>query len=94
MSTSSDVEAYARAQEISDMYQMLEEGDYHKTKQKFAYLSIVISSIQLLVLALQLSLCGVAPLDVNPFVGSYPDALSEWGGKKSSTAEKWRMVAP
>lgn len=97
MSTSSDVEAYARAQEISDMYQMLEEGDYHKTKQKFAYLSIVISSIQLLVLALQLSLCGVAPLDVNPFVGSYPDALSEWGGKNPAllkNGEWWRLVTP
>ncbi|KAI2502746.1 Rhomboid-like protein [Fragilaria crotonensis] len=99
MSMSSDIEAYARAraQQISDLYQMLEEGDYHRTKQSFAYLSIVLSALQLLILALQLSLCGVAPLDVNPFVGSYPDTLSEWGGKNPTllkNGEWWRVITP
>jgi rhomboid protease GluP len=95
MSMSSDGEAGNRAKKISDLYQMLEDGDYHKTKQTFAYLSIIISSVQLLVMALQLSLCGVAPLDVNPFVGSYPDALSEWGGKNPTLLKQgqwWRVI--
>lgn len=86
-----------QAQDINDLYQILEEQDYYKTKQKFAYLSIVISAFQLLVLALQLSLCGVAPLDVNPFVGTYPDALSQWGGKNpylTKEGEWWRLVTP
>jgi rhomboid protease GluP len=97
MSMSSDGEAGHRAQQISDLYQMLEDGDYHKTKQTFAYLSIIISSVQLLIMALQLSLCGVAPLDVNPFVGSYPDALSEWGGKNPTLLKQgqwWRVITP
>ena len=99
MSMSSDIDAHARAraQQISDLYQMLDEGDLHMTKQKFAYLSIVLAAVQLLVLALQLSLCGVAPLDVNPFVGSYPDTLSEWGGKNPTlmkNGEWWRLVTP
>jgi len=86
-----------RAQDINDLYQILEEADYYKTKQKFAYLSIVIAATQLLILALQLSLCGVAPLDVNPFVGTYPDALSQWGGKNPylmQQGEWWRLVTP
>ena len=69
----------------------------HRTKQKLAYLSILLAAVQLLILALQLSLCGVAPLDVNPFVGSYPDTLSEWGGKNPTllkNGEWWRIITP
>lgn len=100
-SLSSEIESPPRrqreAQDIQDLYQILEAGDYYKTKQQFAYLAIAISAVQLLVLALQLSLCGVAPLDVNPFVGTYPDALSEWGGKNPyllQNGEWWRLVTP
>ena len=97
MSTDGENYARARAQEISELYQMIEDDGLHKTRQKFAYLSIVTSAIQVLVLALMLSLCGVAPLDVNPFIGSYPDTLSEWGGKNPTllkNGEWWRIVSP
>lgn len=95
-STEGDPEAQ-RKTNINDLYQMLEEADYYHTKQKFAYLAIGISATQLLILALQLSLCGVAPFDVNPMVGTYPDALSQWGGKNAylmQHGEWWRLVTP
>mmetsp|Transcript_16587 Transcript_16587/g.38096 ORF Transcript_16587/g.38096 Transcript_16587/m.38096 type:complete len:396 (+) Transcript_16587:164-1351(+) len=80
---------------LEDLYQMLED-DYYPVKQKFAYLSILITSIQILVLMLQLSLCGVAPLDVNPFVGPYPDGF--WGIKNAylikDRLQLWRLVTP
>jgi membrane associated rhomboid family serine protease len=95
--SSSFAEMEPHRRDINDLYQFLEEADYYKTKQKFAYLSMTISAFQLLILASQLSLCGVAPLDVNPFVGPYPDVLSQWGGKNPylmQNGEWWRLVTP
>lgn len=74
------------------------DSDYYYVKQKYGFLSIGLSVIQLLVLMLMLALCGVAPLDVNPMVGPYPDALSSWGGKNVyrmlEGKEVWRLVTP
>jgi membrane associated rhomboid family serine protease len=95
LSMMSEIEPRHKA--VSDLYQLLEESDYYPTKQKFAYLSIIVSSVQLLILAIQLSLCGVAPLDVNPLIGAYPDAISDWGGKNPyllKNGQWWRLVTP
>ena len=85
-------------QSVEDLYQLLEESDYYAVKQKFAYLSIGITAVQILVLMLQLSLCGVAPWDVNRFVGPYPDAVSDWGGKNAYLMKEkyqyWRLITP
>jgi rhomboid protease GluP len=77
---------------------LLADDDFLQVKQRFGYCSIGISAIQLLVLMLQLTLCGVAPLDVNRMVGPYPDTFSEWGGKNAylllKGQEYWRFVTP
>lgn len=74
------------------------EDEYLKTKQDLAYCTIVLSSIQLLILIMQLSMCGVAPLDINMMIGPYPDAFSQWGGKNPYKMlianEWWRMITP
>ena len=74
------------------------DEDYLKTKQETAYMSIGLTAIQLLVLCLQLAMCGIANLDINPFVGPYPDAFSEWGGKNAYLMiekDQWfRLVSP
>ncbi|KAL7577531.1 hypothetical protein ACA910_015066 [Epithemia clementina (nom. ined.)] len=74
------------------------DEDYLKTKQETAYMSIGLTAIQLLVLCLQLAMCGIASLDINPFVGPYPDAFSEWGGKNAYLmieGKQWfRLVSP
>jgi len=72
--------------------------EYIRGNQKVGVLSIIISAVQLLILTLQLSMCGVAPLDVNPMVGPYPDAISEWGGKNAylivEDFQLWRFITP
>ena len=74
------------------------EDDYLRTKQSTAVLSITLTCVQLLILCLQLAMCGIASLDINPFVGPFPDAFSEWGGKNPYRMvvqnEWWRLVTP
>ena len=74
------------------------DGDYLITKQAVAFLSIALTAAQLLVLMMQLTVCGLAPFDVNGFIGPYPDAFSEWGGKNAylmkEENEWWRLVSP
>lgn len=73
------------------------DSDYYYVRQKYGYLSIGVSTAQLATLAVMMALCGVAPLDVNPMVGPYPDAISEWGGKNTylilEDFEIWRYVS-
>ena len=75
-----------------------DEEDYLKTKQEIALLSIGLTSIQLLMICLQFTMCGIAPFDVNPAVGPYPDAFSDWGGKNGylmlHNNEYWRLISP
>lgn len=60
-----------------------QESDFIVVKQRIAYLCIAVSALQLTILLSQLILCGVASVDVNPMIGPFPDAFSEWGGKNS-----------
>uniref|UniRef100_A0A7S4QRS8 rhomboid protease n=1 Tax=Ditylum brightwellii TaxID=49249 RepID=A0A7S4QRS8_9STRA len=75
-----------------------EDSDYYYVKQKFGYLSIGLSTTQLFILAVQMLLCGVAPFDVNPMVGPYPDVISEWGGRNTylivDGLQIWRLITP
>jgi len=83
--------------ESKDVYS-LAENDYLKTKQQVAYMSIAVTAAQLLILTIQLALCGFAPIEVNPMVGPFPDAFSEWGGKNAylllREKEWWRLITP
>lgn len=69
-----------------------------KPRQELAYCTIALTSTQLLVLMLQITMCGFAPIDVNPMLGPFPDAISQWGGKNPYLMlhdnEWWRMISP
>lgn len=75
-----------------------DETDVYYVKQRRGYFSIGFSMIQTLVLGVMMWQCGVAPLDVNPMIGPYPDALSYWGAKNSvliiDDGETWRLLTP
>lgn len=84
---------------VNELYQMIDEEDDkgYRLVQRFSYLSIIILSFQTLILFLQLSLCGLAPLDVNPLIGVFPDTISDWGGKNPfliKQGEWWRLITP
>jgi len=42
--------------------------------------------------------CGIAPFNINPMIGPYPDALNYWGAKNAvliiDDGEFWRLVTP
>ena len=67
-------------------------------KQKIAILCIAVSALQLALLLIQLILCGVASVDVNPMIGPFPDAFSEWGGKNAylmiEGKQYFRIITP
>lgn len=67
-------------------------------KQGVAYCTVGLTSIQLLILMLQLAMCGIAPLDMNPMIGPFPDAFSLWGGKNPykmlQEDQWWRILSP
>jgi len=67
-------------------------------RQRYGYFSIFFGAIQCVILALMMWQCGVAPMNINPMFGPYPDALSEWGGKNSilivEDGEWWRLITP
>eukprot|EP00980_Cylindrotheca_fusiformis_P009684 scaffold2141_cov120-Cylindrotheca_fusiformis.AAC.19 len=75
-----------------------EEEEVYLVKQKHGYFSIAFSAGQLLVLIAMMSGCGVAPMNINPMIGPYPDALSYWGGKNAvniiDDGEWWRLITP
>lgn len=52
-------------------------------KQQVAWGCIGLSAVQFAILTTQVLLCGFAALSINPTVGPYPDAFSEWGGKNT-----------
>lgn len=76
----------------------LSEDGVFLVKQRVAYLCIVLTSIQLGILIIQLTLCGVASLHINPMIGPYPDAFSEWGGKNAyllvRNHQYFRLITP
>uniref|UniRef100_A0A6T6G4P5 rhomboid protease n=1 Tax=Craspedostauros australis TaxID=1486917 RepID=A0A6T6G4P5_9STRA len=75
-----------------------EEEDIYIVKQKYGYFSILFSVGQVAVLIIMMAQCGVAPININPMFGPYPDALSEWGGKNAFNIleehEWWRLITP
>lgn len=81
----------------SEVFDELEEEVYI-VKQSYGYLAILFSLAQTVILIIMMARCGVAPINVNPMVGPYPDALSEWGGKNAvnilDDGEFWRLLTP
>jgi membrane associated rhomboid family serine protease len=71
---------------------------FFKSNQTPAFCTIAITSVQLLLLMLQLTMCGVASLDINPTIGPFPDAYSQWGGKNPylllNENQWWRLLTP
>ena len=67
-------------------------------RQQYGYCSIAFSIAQTLILIIMMVQCGVAPLNINPMIGPYPDALSEWGGKNAvlilEDGESYRLLTP
>lgn len=67
-------------------------------RQRVAWFGITISAIQLAILLIQIFVCGLASIDVNPMVGPFPDAFSEWGGKNAylmiDQKQYYRIITP
>ncbi|KAL7573189.1 hypothetical protein ACA910_018848 [Epithemia clementina (nom. ined.)] len=76
----------------------VEEEEVYIVQQETAYLSYGFSLVQTIIMALLMWQCGMAPISINPMLGPYPDALSEWGGKNSTLivedGEWWRLLTP
>ena len=72
--------------------------EVYVVRQRYGYFSIFFGVIQIIVLGLMMWQCGIAPMNINPMFGPYPDALSEWGGKNSilivEDGEWWRLFTP
>ena len=64
------------AQHNGQDYQEEEEEEVYIVRQEYGYLSIFFSTVQGIILALMMWQCGIAPMEINPMVGPYPDALS------------------
>lgn len=85
---------------VDDSFNPLRDPDdeYYPKRQSIAILSILLVASQICILVIQLILCGMAPFDVNGFIGPYPSTFSEWGGKNSYLLiredEWWRLVTP
>ncbi|KAL7451069.1 hypothetical protein ACHAWC_002911 [Mediolabrus comicus] len=67
-------------------------------KQRYAPLSTFFVICQVIILPLMMWQCGVAPLEMNPMIGPYPDALNYWGAKNAvliiDDGELYRLVTP
>jgi membrane associated rhomboid family serine protease len=67
-------------------------------KQRVAYMCIILTAVQLGILLIQLTLCGLASVKINPLLGPYPDAFSEWGGKNAyllvEGEQYFRLITP
>lgn len=75
-----------------------DEPEVYIVKQKHGYFSYLFSIIQIIVLMVMMIQCGMAPFQINPMIGPYPDALSEWGAKNTvlilEDDEWWRLITP
>lgn len=75
-----------------------ESEEIYIVKQKWGYCSLGFSAGQVLVLIAMMAGCGIAPMNINPMIGPYPDALSYWGGKNAvniiDDGEWWRLITP
>mmetsp|Transcript_49168 Transcript_49168/g.73314 ORF Transcript_49168/g.73314 Transcript_49168/m.73314 type:complete len:364 (-) Transcript_49168:213-1304(-) len=88
----------SRNTQEEDPQQVEDEEEVYIVSQRLGYCSILFSLVQTVILIIMMWQCGVAPLSINPMVGPYPDALSEWGGKNAinilEDGEWWRLVTP
>jgi membrane associated rhomboid family serine protease len=97
-------ENYGTTSSINNHQGLLEQHDdedeeeIYVVKQRYGVLSIFFSLVQTGVLIIMMIQCKVAPLKINPMIGPYPDALSEWGAKNSvfilEDGEWWRLITP
>jgi len=75
-----------------------DETEIYVVYQKYGYFSILFSIVQTLILIAMMIQCGVAPWNINPMFGPYPDALSDWGAKNTvliiEDDEWWRLITP
>ena len=75
-----------------------QNDDIYIVRQRRGYCSIFFSVVQTVILGCMLWQCGLAPMDINPMVGPFPDALSYWGGKNTvlilEDSEYWRLLTP
>eukprot|EP00548_Thalassiothrix_antarctica_P008999 CAMPEP_0194137860 /NCGR_PEP_ID=MMETSP0152-20130528/7689_1 /TAXON_ID=1049557 /ORGANISM="Thalassiothrix antarctica, Strain L6-D1" /LENGTH=297 /DNA_ID=CAMNT_0038835037 /DNA_START=44 /DNA_END=937 /DNA_ORIENTATION=+ len=73
----------------------LADNNVYPMRQKRGYLSILFSIMQILILLLMMIKGGLAPLNVNPMVGPYPETLDNWGAKDTEKivhdGEWWRI---
>jgi membrane associated rhomboid family serine protease len=89
---------FESGQFVSSDGDVYSEDGFILVKQRVAYLCMVLSACQLGIVLIQLSLCGMASLKINPMIGPYPDAFSEWGGKNVylllEEKQYYRIVTP
>lgn len=82
----------------SERFDQEEVEEVYIVKQRWGYFSILFSVVQTIILAIMMIQCGVAPLNINPMIGPYPDVLSEWGAKNSvlilDDGDWWRLLTP
>mmetsp|Transcript_16857 Transcript_16857/g.33561 ORF Transcript_16857/g.33561 Transcript_16857/m.33561 type:complete len:460 (+) Transcript_16857:230-1609(+) len=81
----------------SDTLTTVGEDEVYIVKQKYGYLSISLSVIHVFVMAGMIAMCGLAPPNVNPTIGPYPDAMSMWGAKNAYAividSQWWRTLS-
>jgi len=67
-------------------------------RQQVAWGCIFLSAAQFALLTTQVLMCGIAKLNINPTIGPYPDAFSEWGGKNVyllvEEEQYFRLITP
>jgi len=67
-------------------------------RQHVAWGCIFLSAAHFAVLTTQVLMCGIAKMNINPTIGPYPDAFSEWGGKNSyllvEEQQYFRLITP
>lgn len=94
--------AFGRHQQLADPdttsyvdIETLADENVYAVRQTRGYLAITFSAIQILVLILMIVLGGLAPLNVNPMLGPYPETLDNWGAKNTEQivhdGEWWRI---
>jgi len=75
-----------------------DKDNFYQVKQRYGYLSIILTLLQTILLASMVAFCGLAPMNINEFIGPYPDALSEWGAKNAylmlEMGQWWRFFTP
>ena len=82
------------------LYDEIDEEEFETAhyKQRYAPLSTLFVIVQLIILPIMMWQCGVAPLEINPMIGPYPDTLNYWGAKNGvliiDDGELYRLVTP